>query len=406
MYKCQYCTNPNIDDILFLGSLPPVNDMHESALPPVSTDVYALPFCHCSECGLTQIGIALDKEVVFPRSYPYLSGVTKSLLFNFQTQASEVADFMKLNKSDLVVDIGSNDGSLLKFYSPIARVLGVEPTQAADIANKNGIETINAYFDSESASMINSKFGKAKVITACNVFAHIDNIDALLDNIIGILEPDGIFISESHYLLDLVETLQFDTIYHEHLRYYTVTFLKNMLESKGFRLFRVDPSSSHGGSIRVWATKSDRIPIDSSVNKYLKKEFDAKITTSKALREFASEVVLWRNEFRLLISKLKINNATISALGAPSRASTLIAFSGVTELDIASIGEIAGSAKIGKDLPGTRIPVILEDLVLAENPSHLLVLSWHIKNVIIKVMRDKGYRGKFIIPLPTPTVVD
>jgi SAM-dependent methyltransferase len=406
LYQCQFCQNREITEILYLGALPAVNDMPNSIYGDSVVNSYPLPFCHCEECGLTQIGVRLNRELVFPHTYPYLSGMTKSLLMNFAEQAEQVSTYMQLTKEDLVIDIGSNDGSLLKNYVEISKVLGVEPTQAADLANSNNIPTLNVYFDNDATRIIESSHGKARVVTACNVFAHIDDIPGLLSNIEKILAPDGIFVSESHYLLDLVKTLQFDTIYHEHLRYYTVTFLIKMFTSNGYSVFRIDPTPSHGGSIRVWACRLGQRPIEESVQKYLEMEADAKIYEKTTLENFAKEVKIWRSQFRELFAKLQLEGAVIGGLGAPSRASTLVAFAGLTELDLIGVGEVSNSGKLGKNMPGTRIPVVTEEVLLGLNPSHLLILSWHIKETIMGALRNKGYRGKFIVPLPYPTEVD
>ncbi len=406
MYKCQYCANLNISEVLNLGALPPVNDLRPSTEQLEVLNCFPLPFCHCEKCGLTQIGVTLDREVVFPKTYPYLSGMTRSLLDNFAIQAQDVNSYLQLGKNDLVIDIGSNDGSLLANYSSLSRVLGIEPTQAAGKAIERGIPTLNMYFDFESASIVNEKYGKARLVTACNVFAHIDDIPSLISNLDQILAEDGIFVSESHYLLNLIETLQFDTIYHEHLRYYTVSFLSKLFQSNGFEIFRVDPTPSHGGSIRVWTSRIGKHRVTSSVQDYLELEQKANITNFDTLKKFAKDVITWRNNFRFLLSELISEGAVIGGLGAPSRASTLIAFAGITELDLVGVGEVSDSAKLGKNMPGTRIQVITEAELLSRQPSHLLILSWHIKDGIMAALRDKGYLGKFIVPLPNPVVVE
>jgi hypothetical protein len=331
--------------------------------------------------------------------------MTSSLIENFANQADEVGLYLSLKEHDLVVDIGSNDGSLLQNYCKKSKVLGIEPTRAADIANSRNISTLNMYFDEKSVKIINSEYGKARLVTACNVFAHISDIPSLVDNIDKIITDDGIFVTESHYLLDLVRTLQFDTIYHEHLRYYTVKFLQKLFNNYGFEIFRVDSIPTHGGSIRVWVCKNGRHPITKSVNDFLMLEETVKISDIETLKGFAKDVILWRNNFRILIADLISNGAKIGALGAPSRASTLLTFAGITELDLFGIGEVPQSAKLGKNMPGTRIPVITESALLSLNPSHLIILSWHIKDSIINALRNKGFKGKFIIPLPNSVVI-
>ena len=404
MFICQFCKSDQVKEVLYLGSLPPVNDMPKIDSSVKATNTFPVSLCFCSICTLTQIGITLDKEIVFPHSYPYLSGVTKSLVNNFKDQAIKVNELINLNQKDLVVDIGSNDGSLLKHYRNHCRILGIEPTKAAESAIEEGIDTINQYFTSSVVEEIISNHGKAKVVTACNVFAHISGLDELMFNISELLLEDGIFVSESHYLLSLVESLQFDTIYHEHLRYYSLTFLEKLFEKYGFKIFNVEKIDSHGGSIRVWSSRSLSYGKKSSVKEMIGEEQKHGIVKIIGLEHFSSKVIAWRQEFRRVITELKLDGARISGVGAPSRASTLIAFAGLTELDLDAVAEVEGSAKIGHYMPGTRIPVEIESEVLSKEPTHLLILSWHLKDSIMSNLRSKGFKGKFIIPLPNPHV--
>jgi SAM-dependent methyltransferase len=369
-------------------------------------NTFPLQLCHCENCNLTQIGTRLDREVVFPDSYPYLSGTTKSLVANFGNQAAAAIEYLNLKSNDLVVDIGSNDGSLLKQYSGVTKVIGIEPTQAARKANENGINTLNIYFDAKACEEILDTYGKARLVTACNVFAHIDDLASLMQNIMKILDNDGVFISESHYLLDLIETNQFDTIYHEHLRYYSVTFLVKLFKKFNLEIFRVDSIHTHGGSIRAWAGRVGGNPIQPSVDEFISKEIDSNILNLEGLNSFAQNVVEWRNDFRKLISEIKLATKNISGVGSPSRASTLISFAGLTHLDLVSIAEVKNSAKIGKYLPGTLIPVLDEEIVLSNNPEYLLLLSWHLADEIILAIRKKGFKGKFIVPLPKPRIIE
>lgn len=392
--------------ILDLGFLPPVNLLNSTDSENVTLETFALELFKCENCKLIQISKTLDKNIVFPVTYPYLSGMTSALVENFSEQSKASVHELNLSKSDLVVDIGSNDGSLLNFYKEFSKVLGVEPTNAAKIANQRGIETIQQYFDESIVDLIVSKHGNAKLVTACNVFAHIPNPRLLLSNIKNLLAEDGVFISESHYFLDLVDTFQFDTIYHEHLRYYTVGFLKTFFESNKMEIFRVDRTGTHGGSIRVWASRIGQHQIEKSVNQILNLESDKNIESNKTLGDFAENIRNWRQEFRKLVAEIKMDHKTICALGAPSRASTLISFCGLTNLDISSVGEVSGSAKIGKDMPGTKIPIIDEASIFEIKPDYILLLSWHISETLINVLRKQNFKGKVIIPLPVPKIIE
>ncbi len=254
--SCQICGHEPLNAVLSLGFMPPVNQM-----VPVGTLAHQQPWfptnlLHCANCDLVQLGLAVDPAIIFPPEYPYTSGTTKLLRDNFAELQREAAKMLGLGKDDLVVDIGSNDGTLLSnFKAAGIRVLGIEPTDVGDIANGRGIPTIKRYFGVEAAREVTRDHGPARVVTAANCFAHIEDVHAIVDGIVAMLGPDGVFISESHYLIGLLDTLQYDTVYHEHLRYYSVTSLKALLEMHGLDVFHARPIPSHGGSIRVYAAR-------------------------------------------------------------------------------------------------------------------------------------------------------
>ena len=404
MDKCSYCFEPT-DEILDLGFLPPVNVMARVSENIQLNTAYPLRLIFCKSCLLTQIGDEIDENLVFPESYPYLSGTTRILRDNFTEQFNELITFKPAKSNQLVIDIGSNDGTLLSNYKNDFKVLGIEPTGAAKVAIDNNIRTIQKFFNLETAIEIQNSFGKAEVVTACNVFAHIPNLSELMKGIDLILDEDGIFISESHYLSQLLETLQFDTIYHEHLRYYNGSFLSKMFQDFGFEIIKIKKIPTHGGSIRVWAARFGKYDVDKDVEKFLTNEKDSQFFGINGHKQFALEVLDWRQQFRKLVAELKISNKSIYGIGAPSRASTLVTFSGLEKSDLYAVGEIHGSHKIGRYMPGTRIPVISEDEVLDKKPDYLLMLSWHIAEELIPKIKENGYSGKFIIPLPKITII-
>jgi hypothetical protein len=403
---CSYCES-DLTKILDLGYLPPVNVMPTSIDQNGQSIRFPLSLHHCKNCGLTQITEELPSHLVFPESYPYLSGTTRILRDNFIEQAAITIPKIGLQSNQLVVDIGSNDGTLLSNYIKFSRVLGVEPTNAADVAAKKSIPTIKGFFNSSITKKIVSEFGKAKLVTACNVFAHIPNLDSLMRNILSIMDEDGVFLSESHYLNDLVETLQFDTIYHEHLRYYDASFLSRMFGEHGLEIFDIQRIQTHGGSIRVWAARVGKYAISKRVEKFITDEQKNIHYGISGLQIFSTKVTYWRHDFRKLVAEIRLSGSSIAGIGAPSRASTLISFAGLEHSDLISIGEISNSHKIGRDIPGTKIPIIDERLLLENDPpDYLLMLSWHIGDELIEKIKARGYKGKFIIPLPRAKIIE
>lgn len=409
VFECQVCGSMKSRLVIDMGLTPLVNTLPPIDLDPPVDCVYDLALIQCETCTLVQLRFAPDMESVFPESYPYLSGLTTPLVRNFQSQALEVVNFLEEKYADKhykVLDVGSNDGSLLRCYSDLGcDVYGIEPTQAADVANANGIRTLKAYFDTKSAGQAVSEIGKVSLVTATNVFAHIPNPMQILADISAVLEDDGLFISENHYFPDLIDQLQIDTIYHEHLRYYTVISIEALLNSGGFDLIKVQKIGSHGGSVRIWAARKGILAIDASVAEFKEKEAKAGINDGSFIAAFDSSVKVWRNDLRTLITSLNMKGAKIGGIGAPSRAVTLISYVGLNHNDLFAIGEKTGSKKIGKRVPTTRIPIIDEAELLNVKPTHLLMLSWHMGDALMANIRSKGFKGDFIVPLPTPRII-
>ena len=403
--KCQVCSNEKLDSIMFLGYLPPVNQMHKVGERPREQPAYPAEILYCSKCHLVQLGLIVDAKILFPKEYPYTSSTTKVLRDNFAELYQECRTIINLGKNDLVIDIGSNDGNLLSNFKDKHRVLGITPEEIGKIAIERGIPTIIDYFKKDVVDKIKKKHGKAKVITATNVFAHIENINEITKLILELLEDDGVFISESHYLLPLIENLQYDTIYHEHLRYYSLHSLKYLLESHGLEVIHAKQIPTHGGSIRVYAARKGEYKTKNTVGKLLEKE-KIKVLGKEKLLEFRDKVVVSKLELYPLLLDIKNRKQRIYGIGAPSRASTLINYIGIDNGIMDCVVEVKGSHKIGKYIPGTLIPVVEESKLYEDQPEYALLLSWHIADELVAKLREKGFKGKFIVPLPKPRILD
>ena len=249
--KCQISNSKNLDSLIFLGYLPPVNTLRKIGTTLEEETSFPAELLYCKKSKLAQLGCIVDKEILFPYTYPYTSSTTRILRENFADLYKDTRKMINLKKKDLIIDIGSNDGNLLSNFKNNHRVLGVTPEKIGKLAIKKGIPTIIDYFNNKTVKKILKKNGKAKIITATNVFAHIDNINNIVRNIIKTLDTDGIFISESHYLLPLIKTVQYDTIYHEHLRYYSLQSLNYLFKKHNLEIINTKEISTHGGSIRV-----------------------------------------------------------------------------------------------------------------------------------------------------------
>ncbi len=403
--RCQICNYAPLRHILFLGYLPPVNQMRTIGEPPREQPAYPALWLACPQCSLVQLGLIVDKEILFPPEYPYTSGTTKILRDNFSELYSESQTIVPMRPEDLAVDIGSNDGTLLSNFQRAGhRVFGIEPSQVGALANQRGIPTTIAFFGRVIAEETRRQHGPAKVITATNVFAHIEHIHDIIGSILLLLDDSGVFISESHYLLSLVETLQYDTIYHEHLRYYSVRSLQYLLNMHGLEVIHARRIPTHGGSVRVYAARKGGYSVQPSVAQVLRDEERAGLD-AEGLQSFRDRVVQSKLDLYALLRDIKKQGQRIYGIGAPSRASTLINYVGLDDGILECVLEIKGSLKIGKYMPGTLIPVMEESHLYTDQPEYVLLLSWHIADELIPKLREKGYQGKYIIPLPAPRIV-
>jgi hypothetical protein len=402
--RCQVCDYAPLSPVLFLGYLPPVNQMRTIGQLPREQPAYPALVLSCPRCSLVQLGLIVDKEILFPPDYPYTSGTTKILRANFAELYEESQTIVSMGPQDLAIDIGSNDGTLLSnFQRGGHRVHGIEPSQVGNLANQRGIPTTIGFFDRAPAEQTRKQHGPAKIVTATNVFAHIEHIHEIVESILVLMDEKGVFISESHYLLALVETLQYDTIYHEHLRHYSLQSLQYLLQMHGLEVIHARRIPTHGGSIRVYAARRGAYPVRSSVSEMLKKE--AGVLDAEQLQRFKDRVVQSKLELYGLLRDIKRQGQRIYGIGAPSRASTLINYVGLDDGILDCVLEVPGSLKIGKYMPGTLIPVLEESRLYADQPHYALLLSWHIADELIPKLRQKSYKGQFICPLPAPRIV-
>jgi nucleoside-diphosphate-sugar epimerase len=403
--QCQNCGSGDLKSALFFGFVPPVNEMHSIDSAADVEMRFPLELLRCTVCTLVQIGYEVDPRILFPYTYPYLSGTTRILRENFKDLADEAIERLQLNAGDLAIDVGANDGTLLSSFRGRVRVAGIEPSQAADKAIESGIPMIKDYFDGKSALRARQEFGPARVVTATNVFAHIAGVHSVVEQIKSMLAEGGIFISESHYLLDLVNTLQYDAIYHEHLRYYSLRSLWDIVRRHGLEIIYAKRIPTHGGSIRVYTAPAGQFSVDESVQRLLDEENRVGLTNGSALLDFRSRVIASKLELMKLLDSIKRKGVRVYGIGAPSRASTLINYCGLDDGLIDCVVEVSSSHKINKFIPGTRIPVLDEQKLYRDQPEYALLFSWHITKELVENLRRQGFKGQFITPLPDPKII-
>ena len=404
---CQVCGSEDLQQVIELCFSAPCDSLRTAAQLAAGETSYPLNLARCRECGLVQIDYVVDpKELFFPE-YPYRSGITETLRRNLHAIAGHVSSRISLPAGALVVDIGSNDGTILEgFKANGMRVLGVEPTNIARIAEANGIPTVNSFFDLRVAEKIISDHGHAGLVTAANVFAHVSALGSLLDGIARLLEDGGYFVSESHYMMAILETLQYDSIYHEHLRYYLLKPLRTLFDAHGFTLVDAERIPNYGGSIRVYARKGRRHRVEAHVAELIGLEEKAGAYAEGTYSGFADRIRRSRREIRSLMVRLADEGKRVVGIGCPGRCVTLLAYCGITPDLMPYIAEQSSSLKLGMFTPTTHIPIRDEEIMLGEQPDYALILSWHYADPIIRALRQKGLRSKVIVPLPDLRIVD
>lgn len=402
---CQACSASGLETVLDFLPQPPVQAfLSEEGIREPEIH-YPVALLRCASCGLVQLGYALDPEIVFPRDYPYQTGMTRILVEDFADLADKAVERGSLGERDLAIDIGSNDGTLLKGFLPHGvRVLGIEPTDIARIAEANGVPTVQAYFDEAVAERVVAEHGHASVVSATNVLAHVPNLFPFLRGVSALLEDGGMFVSESHYLLDLVQGLQYDTIYHEHLRFYGLRPLTAILERAGFSVVDCERVPTHGGSIRVWAVKGDGEPSE-RLEAQQREEEEFGLYGTERFEEFRSRVVASKHALLGLLLDLRSHGARIVGVGAPARSSMLLNYCGIDSDLVEYVVEPSGSLKNGLYTPGSHIPIVEESRLIAEQPEYALMLSWHIAEDLMPKLRERGFRGRFVVPLPDARIV-
>jgi SAM-dependent methyltransferase len=405
MARCRVCQQTTLEKFLSLGPTPLANrfltrEQLEETEPSFPLDVY---FCHT--CGLVQLIDVVPAEVLF-RDYPYLTGVSSPMRTHFAALAEDVAQEYHVGPGSLVVDIGSNDGTLLTgFRRRGLQIVGIEPAaNVAAIANAAGIPTMNQFFTPALAEEIARTRGPAKVILATNVFAHVHDLDRFLQGVSALLSADGVFVIEVPYLVDILDKTEFDTIYHEHLSYFAVRPMVTLFTRFGLEIVGLKRVSVHGGSIRV-AVQKARGPQAPVVTQFLNEEAERGLESMRTYRDFADRVRLIREELVDLLRCLKANGKRTVGYGAPAKGNTLLNFCKVGP-DLLEYLVDATPAKQGRFSPGMHVPVVPENRFQTDQPDYALLLAWNYAEEIVKkevAFRERG--GKFITPIPRPVLI-
>ena len=392
---------------LSLGPTPLANSFLKSPDEFDCEKSYPLDVYFCGECYLVQLLHVVDPAVLFTH-YVYLTGTATSIVLHNQLYAKTVVELLGLQQGDLVIEVASNNGSLLNcFKDHGVEVLGIEPAEnIAEIANMAGIETINGFFDSRAAYDIRTSYGQARAVVANNVLAHVDDTQDFLDGCAELLADDGLVMIEVPYLKEFVDRIEFDTVYHEHLCYFSVSSLIRLCEASGLSIVRVDPVPVHGGSLRIYAGKNDKHQRHSKdVLALADSERDDGLTSFETFTRFAAKVEETRDRLRTMLSSLRDEGRTLAAYGAPAKGNTLLNYCGIGKDELDFIVD-KNPLKCGLYSPGAHLPVLPVSIVLEKQPDYLLILAWNFAEEIMEQQSEYRARGgRFIIPIPEPRII-
>lgn len=402
--ECRVCGARSVELFLDLGDQPHCNRLIAPAMAARSEPRFPLRVGFCHACTLVQIDHTIPKEEMFS-DYPYVSGTTRSLVAHFAETAARLVRTYGLGPSDLVVDIGSNDGTWLRQYEPGGpRVLGVEPAgNVAAIARASGVPTLNRFFDEETADLIVATEGQADLVTAAGVFFHLEELHGVVRGIRTLLKPDGVFVVQAIYLGGMVENTAFDQVYHEHLCYYTLRSLEALLVRHGLEVFDVALVSIHGGSLEAHVGHAGAHPVGESVQAMRAVELDRGYGDFATYRRFAERVVALRHALLGILRDFKAAGRSVYCYGAPAKGATLLNSFGINS-DLVPLAAEKNPLKFGQMIPGARIPIVDEATV--SRPDAYLMLAWNFLAEFMEKERDYlEHGGCFIVPVPTLRLV-
>lgn len=401
---CRICGSAHIEPILSLGITPLADGLRreEQLLQPEPT--FPLNVAFCGNCSLVQLLETVPPDLLFCQDYPYYSSFSPALLKHSRDNAFQLIDSRGLHAGSLVIELASNDGYLLKNFAERGiPVLGIDPASGpARAAEAAGVPTLCTFFSASLARELAGK-GKADVIVANNVLAHVADTHGFVDGISVLLKDDGVAVIEVPYVKDLVQHCEFDTIYHEHLCYFSATALDHLFRMHDLFLNHVEHLSIHGGSLRLFVEKAEN--VSPAVRQMLQAEAADGVDRMPYYRDFAARVQNIRTSLRSLLEELKRKGARIAAYGAAAKGSTLINYCGIGT-DFLDFVVDRNTHKQGLYMPGQQIPILSPVEIVERKPDYVLLLAWNFADEILEQQRDyRQMGGRFIVPVPHPRVV-
>lgn len=401
MKKCILCKKGIVKTILNLGKTPLANNLVPLRFKLRKQKKFSLIFGKCNKCNHFQLKNLVSPSKMFD-NYLYISSASKTLKKHLSSISTVVNRYKKLKKRDLVIDIGSNDGTLLKGYNKLnVRSVGFEPAKNLSKFYKNSnINLVSNYFNIKTAQQVMKKYGHAKVITATNVFPHLQNLSDFAKSLKILMAKDGIFVLEAHYLKNLLNDCAFDTIYHEHTSYWSISAVKKFCEINDLELFKVEKLGIHHGQIRCWISRKKVMKIDKNLKKILKSENISNIASKKYLIKFKNKINDNKKKLLDLMNKIQRSGKELIGYGAPAKATTLLCFFGIKKNKLKFIID-KNPLKHNHLIPEVGIPIYSQSKIYKSNASYMINFAWNFIDEILnenKSFLKKG--GKIINPIP------
>jgi SAM-dependent methyltransferase len=402
---CRSCGGADLELILDFGQMPLSDGLIKPELSRADEEVYPLTLVWCPACSLVQILETVDPTTLYGSEYPYYSSFSPALVEHSRKNVEGIINRTGVNEDSLVVELASNDGYLLQwFHKEDIPVLGIDPAPGpAAAAEERGVSTICDFFVPELAEQLVAEGRSADVIIGNNVLAHVPDQNEFVRAIGILLASDGLVVMEFPYVRDLIDKCEFDTVYHEHHCYFSVTAVEGLFARHGMHLVTVEHLDIHGGSLRVYFSKSEE--PDESVARFLEAERSDGILRSEYYAEFAERVEGVKDDLQALLRKLKDEGHRIAAYGAAAKGAILVNYCGVDETLVDYVVD-RNHHKHGWEMPGVSLPIYSPDHLRDDPVDYLLILVWNFKTEVMEQQAwfaEQG--GQFIVPIPSPTIV-
>lgn len=408
IHKCRLCQSHDLDEFIDFDDVPLGNNLLENKNNALNADVYPLKVVRCKACNHFQLNCAVNPNILYATNYTYLSGIGSSFINHIKKYVSWIEKKTNISQSSIIVDIGSNDGTCLKYFKQKGYIVcGVDPAKlAVEISRKKNIFTINNFFNEESCREILDKFGQVDIVTSQNVLAHVDDIRLTFKKIYDLLKQDGYFVFEVGYFKNVLELGTFDTIYHEHIDYHHANPLVKLLSSIGFDTINIENNDIQGGSLRLLLKKTGLGQISKSAEKFLLTEKESVIFNEYFLKNWSKKVKSISSKIREIVNIEKEKGIPCFAYGSPTKAILLLKTAELSPADIVYIVE-DNKYKVGKFLPKISLPILPVDQLDFNKKCLIIILAWNFADDIISKLR-KQFNAPFkvIIPLPHLKVLD